>query len=1001
MHTVAKKPTQETIGSRSNRPELSMASADPRQVAAHSESTVTHRGDDAPIPIGVSSTRLSERLWSSLLVPTLAVALMTWLRMALSDALNESTPFITYFLAVMIAAWYGGLGPALVAIALSTLAADYFFIPPIHTLQINGASSLVGLTMFVIVSSAIALLAESQRNSRRRAETAVVRLNQQQKELERQTHARLQAEEAVRIQNEELQTTIEELEVTEEELRTHNVELIKTRQTIELERRRYLDLFEFAPDGYIVSDAKGVIREANRAASKMLGLPQAALAGEPLSGFVHVDCRESLRALLGAVRAEGRVDHCDLRLEPVDGKPFDGLATIAGIPPRDGQEGGFHWLIRDVTDRKHAEQSLRASEQRLQMALRAGRMGAWEWNIPRGRVTWSPGMEAIHGLETGSFGGTLEAFQRDLHPDDRDGVAAAIERALSDGAEYRAEYRIIRPDGRIAWVEARGSVERDAGGKPVHMSGVCIDITEHKQTEESLRDSEAQYRASFELAAVGKAQTDAESGRFTRVNRKLCEITGYSEQELLEMTFSQITHPDDREPDFENWRRMVAGAINEHSVEKRYLRKNGDIAWVNVTGTVVRDAEGRPVRGISVIQDVSARKKAEAELDMHRERLEELIAQRTHELQDSHQKLRLSERMAALGTLSAGLGHDMGNLLLPLRLRLDSMEAKAATTENREDLEAIRKCAEYLQRLANGLRLFALDPDANDGGADRTDLNEWWPDVFSFFKNALPRHVTLECRFNPELPPVRLARPNLTQAVFNLVQNAGDALKSRERGEVVVWAEPGADIHSIRIGVSDDGPGMTREIRQRCLEPFFTTKTRAISTGLGLALVHGIVQKAGGIVEIHTELGRGSTFVLTLPAGGDADVDSASRLQRPTAIISLHDERIRAYVISVLQAMSFNVLSDGQPDHSDAALWLTDPSEGILERAQAVMSGHAERRVMIFGKVSEHGPALNNGILEFGEAPKPAAIRQILREIAVELTVPQSEEPLAGSPSIG
>lgn len=755
---------------------------------------------------------MRQRLPAGLLVAVLAVAAMTWVRMSLSGVLNTSTPYITFFLAVMIAAWYGGLWSALLALALSTLSAAYFFIPPLHSFQILDASSLVSLAVFVIVSLLISLLAESQRAAARRSQ-------QQQLELELQTNARLQSEQAIRLQNRQLQT---------------------------------------------------------------------------------------------------------------------------------------------------------------------GNMGVWQWDIPSGNVSWSGGLAAIHGIEPGSLGGTFEEFQRDTHPDDRAAVAAAMQRVVAEGGEFHAEYRIVRPDGRMVWVEARGSLERDVRGVPQRMSGLCADITERKRTEESLRDSEAQYRASFELAAVGKAQTDVETGRFTRVNRRLCQITGYSEQELLGMVFSQITHPDDRQPDFADWQRMVHGETSEHSIEKRYIRKNGEIAWVNVTGTVVRDGEGRPLRGISVIQDVTGRKKAEAELIVHRERLEELVAQRTHELQDSHQKLRLSERMAALGTLSAGLGHDMGNLLLPLRLRLDSMEAKGVPANNREDLEAIRKCAEYLQRLANGLRLFALDPEASDGGTERTDLNEWWPDVFSFFKNALPRHVSLECRFDPALPPVRMARPNLTQAIFNLVQNAGEVFKDRESGEVVVWAERGADTHTMRIGVSDDGPGMTPEVRQRCLEPFFTTKTRGISTGLGLALVHGIVQKAGGIVEINTELGRGTTFILTLPAGTDADLEAASRAQRPMAVISLHDDRIRAYVTSVMQAMAFHVVLGDQPTHADAMLWMTDPSERVLEKAQAFMKERPGRRVVIFGKVSGDGAALKNGILEFGDAPNPAAIRQTLREMALE-----------------
>jgi nitrogen-specific signal transduction histidine kinase len=383
------------------------------------------------------------------------------------------------------------------------------------------------------------------------------------------------------------------------------------------------------------------------------------------------------------------------------------------------------------------------------------------------------------------------------------------------------------------------------------------------------------------------------------------------------------------------------------------------------------------------VQDITARKQDEAELAMHRQRLEELITKRTHELEHTHQRLRLSERMAALGTLSAGLGHDMGNLLLPLRLRLDSMEAKGVAPGLREDLDAVRKCTEYLQRLANGLRLFALDPDAREAASDGTDLNDWWADVYSFYKNALPRPVALEPRFAPDLPLVRMGRPNLTQAIFNLVQNAGEALRGREDGTVVVWAERGADEETIRLGVTDNGQGMSEEIRQRCLEPFFTTKTRGISTGLGLALVHGIVQKAGGTVHIETEQGRGTTFILTVPAARPRPATSVAGpaiVGRPRALVTIKDARMRAYVASVLHSLSFDVSWSDLPADEPAMLWLTDPNHHLAVHAREFLAADQDRRIIVLGKANS-GLEKLSGLVHFSEPPKPAIIRQTLREV--------------------
>jgi PAS domain S-box-containing protein len=146
------------------------------------------------------------------------------------------------------------------------------------------------------------------------------------------------------------------------------------------------------------------------------------------------------------------------------------------------------------------------------------------------------------------------------------------------------------------------------------------DITDRKMTDESLRASEAEFRAVFELAASGKCQADPRSGRFLRVNRKLCDIAGYSKEELLGLTFSQITHPDDRAKDLDQFQRLIAGELAEYSTEKRYVRKDGRTVWVHVTTTLIRDAHGSPLRTVGVVLDIDDRKRMEKALRDSEER---------------------------------------------------------------------------------------------------------------------------------------------------------------------------------------------------------------------------------------------------------------------------------------------------------------------------------------------------------------------------------------------
>ncbi len=146
-----------------------------------------------------------------------------------------------------------------------------------------------------------------------------------------------------------------------------------------------------------------------------------------------------------------------------------------------------------------------------------------------------------------------------------------------------------------------------------------------ERAEDEPQESEEQYRAIFELAGVGAAQADPATGRLLRVNPKMCEITGYSEEELLGMTFPEITHPDDREEDFEGFRRMMRGETPAHSIEKRYVRKDGRVVWTSVNATVTRDEAGRPLRTVAVIQDITDRKRTEEELRRSEERFRSLV----------------------------------------------------------------------------------------------------------------------------------------------------------------------------------------------------------------------------------------------------------------------------------------------------------------------------------------------------------------------------------------
>jgi PAS domain S-box-containing protein len=516
--------------------------------------------------------------------------------------------------------------------------------------------------------------------------------------------------------------------------------------------------------------------------------------------------------------------------------------------------------LRELQAREHRRQ-LSETTTRLELALDAGRMGAWEWDLTSRLVSWSPTLESIFGFAPGQFTGTPDELRSCLHEDDRERVLNTLAEAQRAGGDFALEHRIARHDGHEAWVEVRGKVLAAAGEGLPRLVGVCMDITE--------------------------------------------------------------------------------------------------------------------------------RKRAECELAEHRARLEELVSERTEALEASLERLRVADRLASIGTLAAGLGHDMGNLLLPVRLRLEVLEKMDLPASARDDIKAIKNASDYLQRLSQGLRLFALDPDDGDGPDEATDLQAWWLDVEPFLRNALPKGVALESALAPELPPLAMPSHRFTQAVYNLVQNAGDAMRGRH-GRVRFAAKITHNGSCVSILVSDDGPGMTEEVRRRCMEPFFTTKTRGISTGLGLALVQGAVLKAGGSIELDSQLSVGTVFTLILPVANRTKDDHATAERKPAvARVSLCDARMAAYTSTVLRSLGFSVDFGPWSPVGDADLLVIDAgavSPGDLEAFVAV---DERRRVIVFGVLTEAGPS--EQIISVPSRPSSAQLRVVLERAAEDTRLQMQE----------
>ena len=381
----------------------------------------------------------------------------------------------------------------------------------------------------------------------------------------------------------------------------------------------------------------------------------------------------------------------------------------------------------------------------------------------------------------------------------------------------------------------------------------------------------------------------------------------------------------------------------------------------------------------NVISAAIQRSRAEQALERHQKQLETLVEQRTTELEQSHERLRTAERLASIGTLAAGLGHDLGNTILPILCRLDALEATSLSDSAREDLFAVRQAVDYLRQLSRGLRLFALDPESDTAGV--TILKDWWEDVSPLLRNALPERITLKGDFHGALPPVAVPPHRLSQAFLNLVANSAEAIEGD--GGVFVWAEALTQSGFVRIGVADNGKGMTPDVRRHSLDPFFTTKKRGLSTGLGLALVHAIAKSCGGSVEIDSSKGAGTSILLSLPV---AEITWDAPELKPhdrVAAVSLQDPRMRAYAELLLRSTGIEVQTCENGDPGDTHVWITDVSEAAFERARAYLDEDPRRRVVFSG--DEPVAARHPGFVFVNPRGGSAAMRRSLRAVVFQL----------------
>ena len=442
----------------------------------------------------------------------------------------------------------------------------------------------------------------------------------------------------------------------------------------------------------------------------------------------------------------------------------------------------------------------------------------------------------------------------------RDACARCLRKLREKGSVRGWEQEFLKKSGEVFVTDLSANIWVLNGKKLVVTT--LVDITARKRAEEALRDRESQFRAFFETEAVGAAEVDL-NGRYVQVNQRYCQITGYSREELLGMSPVDLTHPEDRDADQPYFQAQVPIL----DIEKRYIRKDGSVIWVQVTAAMIRDCEGNVLRSAGVIQDITERKRAE-------------------------EALLRAEKLAATGRMAATIAHEVNN---PLAGAMNALYLASLDSGLKPKTKEYLTLADQELRRASHITQLTLGFYRTSGSGTATALPKLVDEVLNVYGMKLQdRNITVHRRYRSgrcaegDDECFSVDGGEMRQILSNLLANGIDALK--DNGMLYIRASRTSSLNeggpNLQLTIADNGCGVRQEHLRRIFEPFFTTK-QSFGTGLGLWVTQELVRQHNGIIKVRSREGKGTVFRITFPATpSDQQTNERNREQDDSTVQS-------------------------------------------------------------------------------------------------------------------
>ncbi|HLO31441.1 MAG TPA: PAS domain S-box protein, partial [Anaerolineales bacterium] len=625
--------------------------------------------------------------------------------------------------------------------------------------------------------------------------------------------------------------------------------------------------FQYSPVGMCLTTLDGKLQNVNQALADMLGFIKEELEGKHFNDITHPEDMEIGRdALKRMVSGEVPSISFEKRYVRMSGEAIWAYVGIALL--RDSSRKPLHFItqILDITERKRVEAALWESQARLSFALEKSRMGGWDLDLVDHTVQRSPQHDRIFGYESLLPQWTYEMFLDHVIPDDRIEVDRRFQEAVAMQTDWNFECRIRRTDDKVRWIWATGGHQYDHTGHSRHMAGFVQDITEHKQAEAELRESERQMRALVTSLDDIVFEFD-EQGTYLNIWANDESLLAEPKSQLIGKRIVEVLGEVEGSRFADAIKRALASGIPE-SIEYA-LEVIGGQRWFMARISPIVDSDGTYRTASMLVRNITKRKQVEEELRTLNDQLEQRVADRTAELNQTNAELEHANRVK--DEFLANMSHELRTPLNSILGLSESMLEERRGSLNdyqQKSLQIIESSGQHLLELINDiLDLSKIEAGKFDYYPQLISVNEICRSSLTFVKSqAAKKSITVTYNNAASVTQIYADPRRLKQILVNLLTNA--VKFTFENGNVTLQVSCDPVEELIRFSVIDNGIGIASEDLQRLFQPFVQADSslnrQHEGTGLGLALVQKLTDLHGGSVHVESAVGKGSRFTINL-----------------------------------------------------------------------------------------------------------------------------------------